>query len=132
MSAKKQCLNCEEILEGRIDKKYCNEYCKSNYFYQKNKKRENTFYKTVDLQLKLNRKILKNYNRSGKSTVRSEIIIQKGFNPEFFTHYWKNTKGQVYLFCYEYGFLKIKESTKTKYLLVKWQKYMSKNKSYNQ
>jgi len=32
------------------------------------------------------------------------VLIDQGFNPKFFTHYWKNNKGDVYLFCYEYGF----------------------------
>ena len=50
--------------------------------------------------------------------------MQEGFNPKFFTHYWKNKKGQVYLFCYDYGFLDLKDSGKAKYLIVEWQKYM--------
>jgi len=41
-----------------------------------------------------------------KATVRAEKLIEFGFNPGYFTHFWKNTKGDVYLFVYEYGFLK--------------------------
>jgi len=59
----------------------------------------------VDNQLKLNRKILKTYNKGGKVTVRSNLFAQEGFNPNFFKHYWRNAKGDVYLFVYEYGFL---------------------------
>jgi hypothetical protein len=51
-----------------------------------------------------------------------------GFDANFFTHYWKNQKGEVYLFVYEYGFLRIKEQTNEKYVLVLWQEYMSKPK----
>ena len=119
-----KCLNCNETLEGRIDKKYCSDYCKSNYHYEKNKKKEDSFFKQVDKQLKLNRRSLKNFNLSGKSTVRKEKIIQAGFNPNIFTHYWKNQKGDVYLFCYEYGFLRRTENGKDKYVLVEWQDYM--------
>jgi hypothetical protein len=30
----------------------------------------------------------------------------------------------VYLFCYEYGFMKQQENGKSKYVLVQWQPYM--------
>lgn len=118
------CLNCKEKSEGRLGKKFCSEYCKSNYNYEKNKLKENTFFKKVDQQLKFNRKLLRQYNKAGKSTVRAEVFIAEGFNPKFFTHYWKNQKGDVYLFCYEYGFLKRTENNRSKYVLVQWQKYM--------
>ncbi len=44
----------------------------------------------------------------------------------FFTHYWKNAKGDVYLFVYEYGFLKKVENNNEKYVLIQWQDYMDK------
>ncbi len=54
--------------------------------------------------MRLNRKLLKEYNKAGKSVVRSKVLLDFGFDPNFFTHYWKNQKGEVYLFVYEYGF----------------------------
>lgn len=121
---KRLCLNCETELRGRMDKKYCNDYCKSNHHYEKNKSKENTLFKKIDEQLKLNRRLLRDFNRAGKSTVRVEKITAAGFNPKYFTHYWKNQKGDVYLFCYEFGFLKRTENGKSKYILVEWQDYM--------
>ena len=41
----------------------------------------------VDNQLRLNRKILKQYNKGGKVTVRAEVLWDLGFDPNFFTHY---------------------------------------------
>jgi hypothetical protein len=52
-------------------------------------------------------------------------LIKEGFNPKYFTNYWKNNRGEVYLFCYEYGFLEREELGKKKYVLVKWQDYMN-------
>lgn len=121
----KGCLYCKKELIGRTDKKFCDPQCKSAYQYQKAKEKPERFYNKVDNQLKLNRKILKKYNKGGKVTVRSHILTQEGFDPNFFTHYWKNQKGDVYLFVYEYGFLKRKEHTWIKYVLIKWQDYMS-------
>ena len=119
-----KCKNCNKPLEGRSDKKYCDNYCKSAYQYINEKENQSNFYLKVDKQLKSNRKILKTYNKAGKSTVRAEELLKEGFNPNYFTHYWKNQKGDVYLFCYEYGFLKRTEGDKEKYILVTWQDYM--------
>ncbi len=83
-------------------------------------------YSRVDRQLKINRKILKEYNKAGKATVRAETLTAIGFNPHFFTHYWKNKKGDVYFFVYEFGFLNRMENGHKKYVLVTWQSYMEK------
>lgn len=121
----KECLNCSKELEGRTDKKFCDPQCKSAYQYQKEKESPERFYNKVDNQLKLNRKILKEYNKGGKVTIRSKVLLDLGFDPKYFTHYWKNQKGDVYLFVYEFGFLKKLENGKDKYILVTWQDYMN-------
>jgi len=120
------CLACEKELQGRSDKKFCDVYCKSSYQYQQSKLKPSRFYNRVDNQLKLNRKLLKHYNKAGKATIRTEVLIKQGFDPNFFTHFWKNQKGDVYLFVYEYGFLTRKENNVEKFVLVIWQEYMSK------
>ena len=119
------CLNCNEKVKGREGKKFCTPYCRSNYHYQKNKSKEKNLFVSIDKQLKLNRRLLQHFNRSGKSVVRKETLLDKGFNPKYFTHYWKNQKGAVYLFCYEFGFLEKQDNNRSKYVLVQWQNYMS-------
>ena len=52
-------------------------------------------------------------------------ILKEGFDPNRFVHYWKNSKGVVCLFCFEFGFLEKNEGSKKKYVLIKWQEYMS-------
>ena len=120
----KNCQWCGELLEGRSDKKYCDEHCRSASNRKKQYAKEYS-YRSIDQQLKVNRKILKFFNQAGKTVIRKENLLNKGFNPRFITHYWKSKKGQVYRFCYEYGFLEIKEQTKSKYVLIHWQKYMT-------
>jgi hypothetical protein len=119
------CKSCGKVLEGRSDKKFCESYCKSAYHYKKSLEEAPRFYNQVDNQLKTNRRLLKQYNKAGKATVRASLIKQEGFNPNFFTHYWKNQKGEVYLFVYEFGFLKKTEHNIDKFVLVKWQDYMN-------
>ncbi len=120
------CFHCEKALEGRADKKYCDRYCKSAHQYVKDKDRPERFYNVVDNHLRINRKILKQYNKAGKATIRAQVLLDLGFNPNFFTHYWKNRKGEVYLFVYEYGFLRKRENGKEKFILILWQDYMKK------
>ncbi len=121
------CPECGEEVKGRIDKVFCSPYCKSTYHYKKSRDDEQNLYKKIDNQLKLNRRLLKSYNKAGKAVIRKEDLLNEGFNPKYFTHYWKNQKGDIYLFCYEFGFLEKKENEKSKYVLVQWQEYMTKN-----
>ncbi len=127
----RRCLDCSEEIEGRIDKLYCNEQCRSAYHYRKNKEQRMTLFARIDRQLKLNRRLLKHFNHSGKSIIRAQKLLDAGFNPNYFTHYWKNKAGKVYLFCYDMGFLKVKEKSMDKYLLIDWQDYMSPSNSIN-
>jgi hypothetical protein len=118
------CKSCGKPIEGRSDKIFCDSYCKSSYHYKKSVEEAPRFYNQVDNQLKANRRLLKQYNKAGKATIRAATIKNEGFDPNFFTHYWKNKKGDVYLFVYEYGFLKKREHNTEKYVLVKWQTFM--------
>ena len=126
MNPEKICLYCNKPIEGRSDKKFCDTYCKSAYHYRVSQEKPINFFNRVDKQLKLNRQILKGFNKAGLSIVQDDVLLEKGFNPKFFTHYWKNKKGEVYLFVYEFGFLKKVERGKVKYILVHWQKYMNR------
>ena len=128
MKDAKMCPICSSIVKGRSDKMYCSTKCKSIDQYEKRQDEEKFFLK-VDRQLKINRKILKRYNKSGFTTIRNMQLLNEGFNPNFFTHYWKNQKGEVYLFVYEFGFLIKNDNGKEKYVLVTWQDYMNKNKN---
>lgn len=125
---KRKCLNerCEKEVEGRSDRKFCSEYCKSDFHYQKNKSTQKIYFKKqVDDALRQNRRILKDYNLAGKSVVRKQELLDKGFNPRLITHYWKNKQGDTYLFCYDQGFKSTRDNGKDKFLLIQWQAYMN-------
>jgi len=124
MTKSKTCPVCDAVVKGRSDKKFCSKKCKSIHQYENREKTEG-FYLKVNQHLRINRKLLKKYNRSGYTTIRKQELVAEGFNPNFFTHYWKNRKGEVYLFVYEYGFLSIRNNGKEKFVLVTWQDYMN-------
>jgi len=119
------CLQCGEPFSGRPDKKFCSESCRSSYHYYKSLEKEDSLFKIIDKQLKTNRRILKEFNRAGKATVRKKVLLDEGFDPKYFTHYWKAGNGNVYLFCFEYGFMKKIENETEKYVLIQWQPYMN-------
>lgn len=121
----KKCPVCQKEIAGRKDKIYCSLNCKSARQYEQRQENEAPFFQ-VDRQLRKNRSVLKRYNRTGKTSLRKEVLLEEGFNPASFTNYRTNSKGQVCLFCYEYGFLSIKEGEKEKNLPVTWQPYMDK------
>ena len=122
----KKCPICSSVVKGRADKIFCSTKCKSIDQYEKRQETE-AFYFYVEKQLRINRKILKRFNKSGFTTIRKSKLVEDGFNPKFFTHYWKNKKDDVYLFVYEYGFLSKNENGKNKYVLVTWQDDMAEN-----
>lgn len=122
------CIECGKKLTGRLGQKFCTVYCKSSYHYKNSKIKESSIYVRIDAQLKLNRRILKRYNLSGQSQVKKEVLMNEGFDFDHFTHYWKAKNGNLYLFCYEFGFHDLNDG---KYMLIMWQDYMEKKKTLN-
>ena len=118
---------CGNKVEGRIDRLFCSNYCKTAYHAKKNKESGKVYFKKkVDDVLRKNRKILAKYNVKSKVTVRKEVLLNEGFNPRIFTHYFKTKAEDTYLFCYDQGFKEVRDNKRDKYLLVLWQPGMEK------
>ncbi|MCH8234205.1 MAG: hypothetical protein IIB82_16390 [Bacteroidetes bacterium] len=116
------CLHCEKHIIGRIDKKFCDAWCRNTY---NNKvKRENERYiLLVNHFIRKNRGILKHLCPIGKAVVRRDVLEAMGYNFRYFSNVWRS-KGAVYYMCYEYGFSPIKEGNKQKALIIQKQDYM--------
>jgi predicted nucleic acid-binding Zn ribbon protein len=102
----KKCLECGKAVLGRIDKKFCNDWCRNNY-NNKQKSEVNGQVKFINAILMKNRKILETLLPENSDTVKAakQKLLDKGFNFSFFTHIYKTKKGTEYFFCYEYGYL---------------------------
>jgi len=74
---KRFCLDCGDALLGRVDQKFCSDHCRSAYHYRQNKQKDAGLYKLIDGQLKLNRRILKNYNKAGKGHGEKNGTIER-------------------------------------------------------
>jgi len=115
----KNCLACNKTLRGRADKKFCDDYCRSNYNnLQKIKDKPDEFVKNINNTLLKNRKILLSIlpETEEMAKVTANKLLEKGFVFKYHTHTYKNKKDQVYFFCYEYGYLPLGENW---YLVVR-------------
>ena len=112
----KKCLACDKTLQGRADKKFCNDYCRNAYNNQLKSANTNVV-RTINNALLKNRKLLENLLGTEEMTkATKEKLLRLGFQFKYLTHTYANKKGNVYFFCYEYGYLPLENDW---YLLVK-------------
>lgn len=111
----KNCLECNEPLRGRIDKKYCSDACRNAYNNKLNTYSYNMVRKTNRILAK-NHKILNELNPTGKTTRNKSDLINLGFDFNLLTSIYKTKDGKLYQFCYDQGYLELDNN---KILLVK-------------
>jgi hypothetical protein len=74
--------------------------------------------RSINNSLRRNRRILEDLlpetEKMAKTT--KEKLLQKGFQFKYLTHRYTNAKGNVYFFCYDYGYLPLEQDW---YLLVR-------------
>jgi hypothetical protein len=109
------CLDCQAILNGRADKKFCDDQCRTNY-NNRIRAEDNSYLNEVNRILKKNRDILRQQNPDGKVKIKKAILVRKGFDFNYHTHTYATQKGTTYVFCYEYGYLTLENE---EILLVK-------------
>jgi len=116
-----KCIECNATFNGRSDKKFCTDQCRS-LFNNRSKSEKEGYILRVNSILRKNRTILKQVNPVGKTTIRKEVLNSQDFDFKFFTHIYNTKNNQTYYFCYEYGYTYIPDD---KLIIVNWQPYMS-------
>ncbi|HEY0030193.1 MAG TPA: hypothetical protein VGC65_05500 [Bacteroidia bacterium] len=101
---KKACLECNESIKGRMDKKFCCDTCR-NTFNNKLKTPTSNYYRTVNSALRKNHGILATLLPKKTIKVSRHKLLERGFNFAFFTSMLTTRKGECYFFCYDYGYL---------------------------
>ena len=109
------CLDCGNLIKGRADKKFCDDQCRSNY-NNKLKPEIPPAIKKINAVLKHNRDILEKLNPEGKTKISKTKLVKAGFDLQYHTHQLQTQNGNIYIFCYEYGYLSLDNET---FLLVK-------------
>lgn len=111
------CLQCNEKLLGRSDKKFCDDHCRNQYNNSKSRLR-NPCISTINFQLRRNRSILELlFARSSNSHLHIRTLAENGFNFYFFTHS-EQTKDSSRKYCYDYGYEQVNER---QIRLLKWE-----------
>jgi len=111
----KLCLDCNETLRGRSDKKFCDDQCRSN-FNNRMKAGQQCCIRPVNSILRKNHSILSKICIGEKIRIKKDVLLRNGFNPDYHTHLHQVQNGNTYFFCYDYGILKLDGDV---YLVVK-------------
>lgn len=112
----KKCLECEEEIKGRIDKKFCSDYCRNAYNNKINKDSKNLV-RNINNRLRKNYRILDSFElKDGKTRTTKTRLLDKGFDFEYITNLYTTKKGSTYFFVYDLGYLPLDNDY---YMLVK-------------
>jgi len=107
-SEQKNCLACGKLLKGRIDKKFCDDYCRNNYNnQQKAKSNYSSLVRNINNALLKNRKILESVLPDAEETAKAnrDKLQSLGFHFKYHTHIYTTKTGKAYFYCYDYGYL---------------------------
>ncbi len=105
VTEEKVCLQCDKVLKGRSDKKFCDDYCRAAYNNEL-KGAANNFVRNVNNALGKNRRILESILQDGKTTanISKDKLLEKGFQFKYHTNLYTTKDGRTYFYCYEYGY----------------------------
>lgn len=111
----KICLECGISIIGRIDKKFCSDYCRNTFNNKVNSESKNLIRNTNN-RLKKNYKILSELNVSGKTKVTRSKLNNQNFDFNHFTSIYTTKVGKVYFYIYDQGYLELENDY---FLLIK-------------
>jgi hypothetical protein len=116
----KRCLECDDPIKGRVDKKFCSDQCRNTYNNRQNSDEVN-YVRNVNYTLRKNRRILASLNPNGKARVSKQQLTDKGFNFIYHTNIYTTKTGNQYIFCYDYGYIQVENDY---YTIVEKKEYV--------
>ncbi len=112
----KQCLECGDPIKGRVDKKFCSDYCRNAYNNKLNKDSKNLV-RNINNRLRKNYRILDSFPlKEGKTRTTKTRLLDKGFDFDYLTNLYTTKKGTTYFFVYDLGYLPLENDY---YMIVK-------------
>ncbi|OGS73987.1 MAG: hypothetical protein A3F91_14490 [Flavobacteria bacterium RIFCSPLOWO2_12_FULL_35_11] len=112
---KTKCLECDEPFSGRIDKKFCSDYCRNSYNNKVDKDSKNLIRNTNNW-LRKNHRLLTELNETGKTKVTRRKLLDGNFDFNYFTSIYTTKTGNTYFYIYDQGYLALENDY---YLLIK-------------
>ncbi len=105
--SKRFCRECAVPLKGRRDQKFCSDQCR-NQFNNRYYAQKLAQQRQINRILVQNQQILAHYLLVEKRRRVLEIDLRsKGYLFEYHTHTKQAKSGQQYIFCYDFGYLRI-------------------------
>jgi len=112
----RKCLECDTSIKGRVDKKFCSDYCRNAYNNKLNKDSKNLV-RNINNRLRKNYRILDSFSLvDGKTRTTKTRLLDKGFDFEYLTNLYTTKKGTTYYFVYDLGYLPLDNDY---YMIVK-------------
>lgn len=111
----KNCLECGEPIKGRVDKKFCSDYCRNTYNNKVNKESKNLI-RNINNRLRKNHRLLSEINTTGKTKVTRTKLLDGNFDFHYFTSIYKTKTGNTYFYIYDQGYLVLENDY---YLLIR-------------
>ena len=103
----KACPECGDSFQGRTDKKFCSDQCRSAFNNQM-KKGSRDYVRRVNYILRKNHRILGELLQGGHDQIAIETLKARGFDFNHFTSLYPSGNGVSY-YCYEHGFARDKK-----------------------
>jgi len=100
----KNCPECDKKIVGRIDKKFCSDYCRNAHNNKINKDSKNLIRNTNN-RLRKNYRILEALNPNQKTKTSKTKLMELGFDFNYFTSIYTTKAGKTYYFIYDQGYL---------------------------
>ncbi len=106
----KTCMECDAKIKGRVDKRFCDDNCRSA-FHNKHNRNQMLITREINAVLRRNRQILKDIFETNQSDtiVSKQHLEKKGFLFDFLTHSNEKPNNPTTKYCYEFGYLELKE-----------------------
>jgi predicted 2-oxoglutarate/Fe(II)-dependent dioxygenase YbiX len=104
----RKCLECGAVLKGRVDKKFCNDYCRNNFNNrQKSTGSHSSLVRNINNALMKNRKVLESVLPKGEETAKAnkDKLLRLGFHFKYMTHTYTTRTSKIYYYCYDHGYL---------------------------
>ena len=108
----KTCLECQDKIVGREDKKFCSDGCRNAYNNKINKDQTNLM-RNINNKLRKNYRILTELNPEEKTKTTKNKLISKGFDFDLITSIYTTKTGNIYYFVYDQGYLAVENENYT-------------------
>ena len=107
---KSKCMLCNKSIVGREDKKYCSANCRAKHYRQRTS--EGGAVSNINFILNKNHKILSDIFKETNSkqlSIAKHTLARKGFNFDYCTRVYLNSKGKWYKYIYDFRWIEFSD-----------------------